>query len=158
MKRLIILVFLVFAVIYSFAQPYKATYSSNFKMGNQRYANMVLDMWKDWDDNMLDRHDYLADTVTAYFPDGSTVKGKAAFLETGKKYRAGFTAVKSVVHAIVPLHSEDRNTDAVCIWGEEEDTTPDGKTSKSNLHEVWFFNKDGKISTMRQWTAKPSAN
>ncbi len=159
MKRLFILVVLVLAVVYSFAQPYKATYSSKFKIGNQRYTNMILDLWKDWDDNMLDRHtDYLADTITAYFPDGGMVKGKAAFQEAGKKYRAGFTTVKSVVHAIVPLHSDDRNTDAVCIWGEEEDTSTDGKTSKSNLHEVWFFNKDGKISAMRQWMAKPSAN
>ncbi len=158
MKRLFILIVVVLAATLSFAQPYKANYSSKFKMGNQKYANMILDMWKDWDDNMLDRHDYLADTVTGYFPDGSVVKGKAAFIESGKKYRSGFTTVKSVVHAWVPLRSEDRNEDAVCIWGDEEDTTPDGKTTKSSLHEVWFFNKDGKISAMRQWTAKPSAN
>lgn len=158
MKRLIILFAIIVFVFTADAQPYKATYSSNFKMGDQKYANMILDMWKDWDDNALERHDYVADTITAYFPDGSVVKGKAAFLEAGKKYRGGFTTVKSVVHAWVPLKVEDKNTQAVCIWGEEEDTTQDGKTTKTNLHEVWFFNKDGKISAMRQWSAKPSAN
>lgn len=156
MKRLFIFIILVLASTYSFAQPYKATYSSKFKLGKQQYANMILDIWKDWDDNMLDRHDYFADTITAHFPDGSMVKGKAAFTEASKKYRSGFTTVKSFVHAWVPLSSEDRNEEAVCIWGEEADTTPDGKTTKTNLHEVWFFNKDGKISRMRQWSAKPS--
>jgi hypothetical protein len=156
MKRLFFVIVLVLVATLSFAQPYKATYSSKFKMGKQQYANMILDLWKDWDDNMLDRHDYLSDTVTAYFPDGSMVKGKAAFTEASKKYRSGFTTVKSVVHAWIPLQSEERNEDVVCIWGEEADTTPDGKTTKTSLHEVWFFNKAGKIASFRQWSAKPN--
>lgn len=158
MKRLLMsLVFLTLTIL-CYAQPYKATYSSKFKMGNAKYASMVLDLWKDWDDNALDRHDYLADTITAYFPDGSVVKGKAAFMETSRKYRATFTTVKSVVHAFTTLRPEDKNEDAVCIWGQEDDTAPDGTITKSNLHEVWFFNKDGKISSMRQWHAKVPAN
>ena len=157
MKRFIILFAVILFMLTADAQPYKATYSSNFKMGNQKYAKMILDMWKDWDDNMLDRHDYVADTVTAYFHDGTVVKGKTAFQESGKKYRSGFTTVKSVVHAWVPLYSEDKKNDVVCIWGEEADTTPDGKTTTTGLHEVWFFNKDGKISSFRQWQAKPAA-
>ena len=158
MKRLMMSFLFVMLLNFCFAQPYKAMYSSKFKMGNAKYANMILDVWKDWDDNALDRHDYFADTITAYFPDGSVVKGKAAFLESGKKYRGSFTTVKSVVHAWVPLRSEDKNEDAVCIWGDEEDTTADGKTTKMSLHEVWFFNKDGKVATLRQWNAKPSSN
>jgi ketosteroid isomerase-like protein len=156
MKQLVILSVVILCAFASGAQPYKATYSSNFKMGNQKYANMILDMWKDWDDNALERHDYVSDTVTAYFPDGTMVKGKAAFLESGKKYRSGFTTVKSVVHAWLPLYSEDRKTDILCIWGEEADTAPDGKTTTTNLHEVWFFNKDGKITALRQFMAKPA--
>ena len=158
MKQLLILFVVILFVLTSGAQPYKATFSSSFKMGNQKYANKILELWKDWDNNVFTKSDYFADTVTGYFPDGTTVKGKEAFIETGKKYRAGFTTVKSTVHAWAPLYSEDKKTDAVCIWGEEADTTPDGKTTTTNLHEVWFFNKDGKISAMRQWMAKPSAN
>ncbi len=165
MKRLIILTAtILFAFSFSATaqskakdmmdMPYKASYSSNFKMGNQKYAKMILDLWKDWDDNAFNRHDYFSDTITAYFPDGSMVKGKSAFMENSKKYRDGFTAVKSIVHAWVPLLSEDQKMDVVCVWGQEDDTTADGKSTKSNLHEVWFFNKDGKISAFRQWMAK----
>jgi len=156
MKRLIILFAILLFTATADAQAYKATFSSNFKTGNQKYANRILELWKDWDNNVFTKSDYFADTMTAYFPDGSMVKGKEAFIEAGKEYRGGFTTVKSIVHAWVPLYSEDKKTDVVCIWGEEADTTPDGKTTTSSLHEVWFFNKDGKISTFRQWMAKPS--
>ena len=158
MKRLFFSLTFMLIITCVIAQPYKATFSSSFKMGNDKYAKMVLDLWKAWDDNALDRHDYFADTVKGYFPDGSVVKGKAAFLESGKKYRSGFTSAKSTVHALAPLYSIDKKIDAVCIWGEEEDITPDGKTTKTNIHEVWFFNKAGKISTLRQWTGKPAEN
>ena len=157
MKRLFILSVMILFTVAADAQAYKATFSSNFKMGNQKYANKILELWKDWDNNVFTKSDYFADTITAYFPDGTMVKGKEAFIESGKKYRGGFTTVKSIVHAWAPLYSEDKKTDAVCIWGEEADTTPDGKITTTSLHEVWFFNKDGKISTFRQWTAKPTA-
>ena len=134
--------------------PYVATYSSSFKMGNAEYANKVLELWKDWDDNQLNRHDYFADTITIWLPDGSVTRGKAANLEGATKYRGSMTSAKSTIHAWVPLHSTDTNHDIVCIWGTEEDTYSDGKVEKKELHEVWWFNKDGKASMMRQWNSK----
>src|SRR6476469_898827 len=56
--------------------PYKDGYSSNFAIGNPAHAKLVLDVWKDWDDNMLDRHNFMADTIVWYLPDGSVIKGK----------------------------------------------------------------------------------
>lgn len=136
---------------------YKATYSSNFKIGNPAYATMIQEVWKDWDDNLLDRHDYFADTLAMYFSDGTMMKGKAANMEAAKKYRGGMTKVSSTLHAWVPIHSNDKKEDAVCLWGLEENTMADGKVERKALHEVWWFNKDGKISIMRQWTAVPTA-
>lgn len=131
---------------------YKATYSSNFQIGNAAHVAKVMDIWQDWDDNKLDRHDYFADTLTMYFPDGTSMKGKTENLEAAKKYRGGLTAVTTILHAVVPLRN-DRNEDVVAIWGQEVNTHPDGKIEKKNLHEVWFFNKDGRISDMRQFQA-----
>jgi len=132
---------------------YKAMYSSNFQMGNALYVQKIMDVWQDWDDNMLDRHDYFADTLTMYFSDGSSMKGKAENYAAAKKYRSGFTAVKTDLHAVVPLRSNDKNEDLVAVWGHETNTLPDGKVEKKSLHEVWFFNKDGMITAMRQWNA-----
>jgi hypothetical protein len=134
--------------------PYKAAYTSDFKIGNPAYSKMVLELWKDWDDNTFDKHDYFADTVVMYLPDSSVVKGKAANLEGAKKYRGGMASVKSVVHAWVPLYSNDKKENAVAIWGTETDTWPDGRVVVRDLHEVWWFNKDGKVSAMRQWNAR----
>lgn len=167
MKRLIIL-FTTTLFAFSFSataqsskndkmdKAYKATYSSDFKMGNAKLAGMIRQLWIDWDENMLDRNDYFADTIKAYFADGSMVNGKAAFVAESKKYRGGFTTVKSTIHAIIPIRSQDKNEDIVCMWGDESSTKADGTTTTSSIHEVWFFNKDGKITTLRQWTAKPT--
>ncbi len=136
------------------AAPYKADYSSNFKIGNTAYADKVLDIWKDWDDNQFKRHDYFADTVSMWMPDGSVTHGKANNLEMVMKYRGSMTSSKSTIHAWVPLYSIDKKDNLVCVWGTEVDTYADGKVEKKELHEVWWFNKDGKVSTMRQWTSK----
>ena len=133
--------------------PYKADYSSNFKMGNDAYSKKVLELWKDWDDNKFDRHDYMADTVVMSFADGSELKGKKAAMEGAIKFRGSMSSAKSSVHAWLPLKMTDKNEDIVCIWGMEEDSFPDGKTQKKEIHEVWWFNKDGKVSMMRQWVA-----
>jgi hypothetical protein len=126
---------------------YKATYSSNFKIGNATYANMILDLWKDWDDNQFNRHDYFADTMQMWLPEGQVIRGKT------EKFRGSMAKAKSIIHAWVPLYSTDLKHDLVCVWGQEEDTYPDGKVVTRDIHEVWWFNKDGKVSGMRQWAA-----
>ncbi len=161
MKRFILSALVLGAMLLcsnSFAQtatgPYKATYSSDFKMGKAALANRILELWKDWDDNQLDRHDYFSDTVTMMFADGMVMKGKKENLEAAKKYRGSFTKVVSTIHAWLPLTSNDRKEDVVCIWGQEVNTLADGKEETRDIHEVWWFNKDGKVASMRQWTAK----
>ena len=134
--------------------PYKAMYTSSFAMGKKAQADIVLNLWKDWDDNAFDRHDYFADTIKLILSDSMVIKGKADAIEGAKKYRGAMSSCKSVVHAWIPLHSTDKNEDMVCIWGTETDTYPDGRVETKDLHEVWWFNKAGKVSSMRQWTAK----
>src|SRR3982750_3263947 len=98
MKRLLITsCTLVLTVICgkSFAQnmayPYTADYSSNFKMGNPAQSKMVLDLWKDWDDNAFERHNYFADTVVMFLSDGGVVRGKDSCLAGAKKFRGSMT-------------------------------------------------------------------
>lgn len=165
MKRLSIsgyILLLVFLSKTNYAQtdmsyPYTAGYSSDFKIGSAAQAKMILELWKDWDDNAFDRHDYFADTVIMFFPDGSVVKGKDSCLAGAKRYRGSMSSAVSSLDAWVPLKSVDRNEDWVAIWGIETDTFPDGKTSKRDLHEIWRINKDGKIDFMKQFSSMPAA-
>jgi hypothetical protein len=135
--------------------PYTANYSSNFAIGNPAHSKMILDLWKDWDDNAFNRHDYMADTLVMYFPDGTMVKGKQANLDGAMKYRGTMTSAKSILDAWMPLKSIDKNEDWVALWGSETDTYADGKVQKRDIHEIWRINKDGKVDFMKQFTSVP---
>ena len=135
--------------------PYTANYSSKFAMGNPAHSKMILDLWKDWDDNAFNRHDYFADTVVMLFPDGTMAKGKQQTMDGAIKYRGSMASAKSTLEAWMPLRSVDKNENWVALWGSETDTWADGKTETRDIHEIWRINKDGKIDFMKQFTAKP---
>jgi hypothetical protein len=131
--------------------PYKAEYSSNFTIADQSYANKILTLWKDYEENALDRHlDWFADTVSMSWMNGQTVKGKAANLSGAKEYRAMLKNLKISLDASVSLKS-DKGDNVVCVWGTEEYTDQNGKKMVNHLQEVWGFNKDGKIDIMLQY-------
>jgi hypothetical protein len=135
--------------------PYTANYSSQFALGNQAHATRILELWKDYDDNSFQRHlDYYADTASFFTSDGMIFKGRDSSLAMVSKYRSGLTNVKSTVDAWIPLRSTDRNEDWVAIWGTETSTDSQGKTTTNAVHELWSFNKDGKVASMRQYHAQ----
>ena len=135
--------------------PYKATYSSRFVPGSPSQAKLILEMWKDWDDNQVDRQAAsIADSITMELPNGHVLKGKETFISESRQHRSNFTTVKSTVEAWMPIQSVDRNEDWVLIWGVEESTDKEGKVTTQRLHELWGFNKDGKISYVRQYQAQ----
>ena len=134
---------------------YKAAYSSDFKMADQSYADKVLTLWKDYENNTLDKHlDWFADTVSMMTADGKNVKGKAENLAGVKAYRAAIKNYKVTVEAWMSVKSVDRNQNVVCIWGDEDFTDANGKHVMQRLHEVWAFNKDGKISMILQFAGE----
>lgn len=133
------------------APLYKAAYSSNFTIADKAHANKILTLWKDFENNTLDKHiEWFADTVSMTLADGKTIKGKAENLKNVKEYRKGLSNYKVTVEAWVSLKSVDRDENVVCIWGNEE-YTMNGKKVKGSTHEVWGFNKDGKVSMMLQY-------
>lgn len=134
--------------------PYKMEYT-NLRIGNDQYSMKVLNAWKAYDDGDLDRvADMLADEVWATLPDGTVLKGKEAFLNGLKTYRASFASAVSTVTACTTLKSaEHPESDATVIWGIETDTKKDGTVQKTALHEVWFFNKAGKVFEFHQYAA-----
>jgi len=140
----------------SASYPYTAEYSSHFEIGNPKYSRMILELWKDWDNNQLEMHqDYFSDTITFQSPTGEVAKGKDKVMANGKQYRDMFTNVKSSLEVWIPLRAVDKNQDWVAVWGREEDTDKDGKVTTNMIQEVWGFNKDGKIVFYRQYLAKP---
>ena len=136
--------------------PYKATYSSDFRIGNPANSKMILELWKDYDDNAFDRHNYFADTVVMFFPDGSMAKGKDSVLAGAKRFRGALSGSTSTLTAWIPLKCVDRNENWVALWGSETDNWADGKTETRDIQEIWRINKDGKVDFMKQFQAKPT--
>ncbi len=137
--------------------PYKANYSSQFAMGDQAHAKKVMELWKDYDANMLEKHsDYFADSLVVELPNGTRLVGKEAAMKSIKEYRSSQGKVESTVDAWISTRSLDRNEDWVCIWGVEKSTDASGKETKTRLHEIWQLNKDGKVVYMAQFTATPA--
>ncbi len=128
---------------------------SNFALGNAAYSKIVIDLWKDWDDNQFDRHDYFADTIAMMHENGTLTTGKAENMKMANDYRGSMKSAKSTITAIVPLKSLDFNEEWVAIWGHEDDVMTDGKAQGREIHEIWRFNKDGKIDYMQSYSGGP---
>ena len=103
-KRLLVtmcVLSMVFVAKESIAQdyPYKANYSSDFQIGNPANSKMILELWKDFDDNAFDRHDYFADTAVMFLPDGSMIRGKDSILAGAKRFRGAMSSSTSTLDA-----------------------------------------------------------
>jgi hypothetical protein len=132
---------------------YPIAYSSKFEMGDPKKAQQVAQLWKDFDDNKLSNQKNLfADSVEMNFP-GAQMNGTrdSMFAET-QRYRDQLTSVRSTIDAIMTTKSIDKDKDGnwVCVWGSEV-VTKEGKVDSARLHELWHFNKDGKIDYMSQF-------
>jgi hypothetical protein len=154
MKKIFMAILLAFPIM-AMSQgksSYKAAYSSSFTMADPSYSDKVLTLWKDFEDNTLDKHvDMISDTVTMMLAEGMIVKGRAENLAGVKEYRGSIKNYKVTVDAWMSLKSLDRDENVVCIWGNESFTDKDGKQITRRLHEVWGFNNAGKVSLMMQY-------
>src|SRR6266480_4099197 len=133
--------------------PYTAGYSSKFEICDPKNAQMILNIWKDWDNgNLANSKNVFADTVTLYFWNGSVLHAsRDSALAAAQKMRDGYSSVKSRVDAFVPLKSTDRNENWVTIWGMETHTDKKGKVDSIALQETWRINKDGKTDLVYQF-------
>jgi hypothetical protein len=137
--------------------PYTAGYSSSFTMADPSYSEKVLTLWKDYEDNTLDKHaDMFSDTVTMLLSDGTFVKGKANNMTGVKEFRNSIKNLKVTVDAWMSIKSLDRNENLVCVWGNETFTDKDGKQVSRRMQEVWGFNSAGKVSLMLQYVGQGS--
>ena len=132
--------------------PYKVALTK-LSFGNDQYTKFVLNAWKAYDDNRLDDIGFIiSDTVFASFPNGQTVKGKDAFMQGLRAHRGQFASAVSRVTACTTLKSPDNPlNEYTLIWGEELDTKKDGTVQRFSLHEVFVFDKTGKVAQFYQY-------
>ena len=133
--------------------PYPIGYSSKFAMGNAKYAENVLTLWKDYDNGTLSAHkDFFADSMTAYLGNGGMMHASRDSVIAGiQRHRNMMSAAVDRVDAVMAVKSTDKNEDWVLIWGTEVDTHKNGKVDSVDLQETWRINKDGKADMILQY-------
>ncbi|HET7000220.1 MAG TPA: hypothetical protein VFI33_02880 [Puia sp.] len=146
------------AAVQDINSPYPIRYSSKFVMGNPKYAENILTLWKDYDNGTLSAHkDLLADSIQAFLGNGAMMHSSRDSVIAGiQKHRNTLSAAVDRVDAVTALKSTDKNEDWVLIWGTETDTYKNGKIDSVNLQETWRINKDGKADMILQY-ARPAA-
>src|SRR5205809_664522 len=77
----------------------KANYSSAFEAGDAKQGDIVVELWKQFDDDMLDKgKDFFADTVTMWSAEGWKYHGTSdSLLKMVKADRSKYSAAKSVL-------------------------------------------------------------
>jgi hypothetical protein len=121
---------------------------------------MVLDIFKQWDDNQLKAGmNNFADTVHFFANDWEFNGSRDAFFAESQKQRDNYTEVKTVVHAWIPVHSDDANEDWALIWSTGYTKDKKGVTDSLSYQDTWRINKNGKVDLVYQFIAhapKPS--
>ncbi|RYY88517.1 MAG: hypothetical protein EOO15_08840 [Chitinophagaceae bacterium] len=142
------------------ALPYVPTYSAQLQPGNAAYGIAVLNAWKDYDDNAFERSESIfADNLKLYGSDGSVFHGKESALKAIKDFRNKYSKAVSSVATWTTFKSNDHpDEQIVAIWGDETDTMADGKVEKFFLHELWYFNSEGKVFMIRSFQQKIQSN
>jgi hypothetical protein len=157
-----ILIFLVSALIVTGSAnaqdlPYKANYSSNFKVGSHDLSKMVLQLYKDYEANDFNtRAGWISDTMMVFLPDGTMKRGKEEGIGVFKDARNNVASSKFMFDAIIPLTSIDRKETWVAVWGTEEtaDKANPSNMMKNDFQAIWRLNKDKKVDFIKIFTAK----
>ena len=132
--------------------PYAIGYSSQFEFSDPEKSKMVLQLWKDFDNNTLDNvKDKFADSVLMKFPDMVMHTTRDSAIASTKAYRNTLLSVTSTVDVVMSVKSTDKNDEWVLVWGNEIHTDKKNKTDTIALHEVWGLDKNGKINFMQQY-------
>ena len=156
---LIFLVSTLFVTASTNAQdlPYKANYSSNFKVGSNDLSKMVLQLYKDYEANdFKSKEGWFSDTLMVFLPDGTMKRGKTEGIDVFKNFRGSLNSSKFTFDAIIPLTSVDRKENWVALWGTEETMDKASNAMKSEFQAIWRINKDKKIDFIKIFTSKPA--
>lgn len=135
--------------------PYTPNYSSKISIGKDSNALLVLNSYKAWETgDMTALGNMFADSVDMAFSDGSEIiTTRDSAIAIAKKYRDSLSSVKISMNAWVPVHTDDKNEDAVLVWYKETDTYKNGKIDSVNFHDINGV-KDGKITYIESFTRK----
>ena len=136
--------------------PFSPNYSSKIQIGNPEHVRIVLNFWKDWDNNTMENsNEKFDDSIMVLLSSGRFIQGKSNLISTRSAAREEILTVKSTVDVWVPLYITDKNEWLVALWGSQNITRKDGSKVTQLINEIWRINKAGKVNMIRQYTGMP---
>jgi hypothetical protein len=139
--------------------PYPVNYD-NFKLDDQKNTEVVLKIWKLWDDgDLTSQKQYWADSAEVHTWDGLYIKGsRDSISASGSRYRSNFKSITSSVSGVVSftIRNKASNQDEnwASVWGKRVSVEKNGKADSVFLHEAWKLNSAGKGEILFQFAAK----
>lgn len=126
--------------------PFKATYSSDWSIGDPKYIKIALDFYKALAaDSIGEASDYAEDSIQFRAFDDRTLKvHRDEMIARAKAFRSKFKSLDEEFVAFVSLHSNDKNEDWVSLWISEKGVLANGKTESTKYQENWRF-RNGKV-------------
>ena len=135
--------------------PYTTRYSNGFDPGRPEYLRTVLDIWKEFETGDVTKTaNSFEDNISITFPDQELNGPKDVVLAEFKKRRSVYSVIQNHFDSWMPAKAKDHDDEWVFIWGWQERTGKDGKLSVAVIHEIWRFNKEGKINFMKQYISR----
>ena len=136
--------------------PYAPVHSNEFEKGNEKNAKKVLEIWRQYETgNILKNQQIFADSIRLILPDLILKGGREAVLLQYQKRRDALSDLQCFVYAWLPVHTRDTGEDLVYIWGLYDGTRKNGDRDYARVHEIWRFDKEGKITEMEQFRTHP---
>jgi hypothetical protein len=127
-----------------------ASYSTDFSLGDVANGDAVIKLWKYFDENNFADASLFADSVVMMFPMYTAKMSRDSVIAMASAERGTMDSCVTTVDAIVPLKASNKDEHVVCIWG-RENAVIKGQKRTRDLHEVWGFNKEGKVAWMKQY-------
>lgn len=136
--------------------PFPISYSSEFEIGDPKFAQSVLEISKDYDNNSLQNSiSKFADTFEFRLADGSLLKGQRdSVMAAVISARSSLISATDHFYSVVVLKPKGKEETWVSFWEKEVDVMKDGKKDSTYIDESWKFNTAGKITGVYQFAAK----
>ena len=135
--------------------PYSPIYSE-FEPGDPNHSKTVLEIWRQFETgNLMSTANKFADSISLIFKDKIYYGKRDSILAIYKNRRDAYENVQCYVDSWLPVHAKQTGDDLVLLWGRQDCIIHDKKRDYLVIHEVWNFNKQGKIRSMVQYITHP---